>query len=483
MKIIFLVVKTELTCISEKSWFEKHTPKVYADLVINQTPIKKLTQWVECIKKNDHNLPTCALIVGPNGCGKSLSATIICELFNFNIIYFDALHFRKKNSLKTTLLDVLASENITCFMKDKKQSIIILDRIDELGMQQIGNLSKIIHPHRKNAKFKPTHKSNPIICICNNKYTKATKSFTDKTFKIEFKQPSYDALCHMMKQICTTEHLVMNESMCDKIINHTKRDIRKIKQILYDLSNLTANKNQITESTLEIIFKRNAAKDHDVQLFNAATNLLTNYNNLNHSDKNHLFFVDVVKIPLLIQENYLNMINSDYDDMSTAQTIAHNISDGDIIFNHIKSNNMWQFSEMWSPALTLMPCHTLNSQKKHATTQVNLNFPVIFGKTTSVTRKIEHLNNIKLVIPSCKNIHLSILIKIILNQITNIDILIQTAALNKLKKYGKTHADILNCILSLAKIYPDNIYKSIISTKNQKHILSLLDDKLNLMSN
>ncbi len=144
----------------------------------------------------------------------------------------------------------------------------------------------------------------PIVCICNDRYCEKIRSLVNYCLDIKFQKPDRQLIAKRIRQIASIERVSITDRALSEIITGFQSDIRQIISYVEHLSKyVTSN---ITESTLN----EDSLKDSSVMLtpFDVCKKLMNQLaaRSLTLNQKMNYFFTDSDKIPLLIQENYLD---------------------------------------------------------------------------------------------------------------------------------------------------------------------------------
>ena len=100
-------------------------------------------------------------------------------------------------------------------------------------------------------------------------------------------------------------------------------------------------------------------------------------------DKLDLFFIDHEFVPLLVQDNYLNMFQ-DHDDIEALANAADFVSQGDLVNIKIRTEQNWSLLPNYGTLSSVAPCILADGTASYP------GFPQWLGKNSSA-RKAKRL--------------------------------------------------------------------------------------------
>lgn len=251
--------------------------------------------FIKCLKKYNHILMT-----GSSGIGKTLSIKLIFDDKKYDIIYYEdecLFDFFKNNNNKS--------------LKDKNK-VIIVDNIEELGIDKINNITNII-------KSKILNPKNIVIFICNDTQIdyKKINLLKKYIYNLKFNTPNINETKIFIKNLCINNFINIKDNEINAIILSKYNDIRAIiNDILFykeSINNNNIYKKDINFNIFENLNKMTSKIELDEKI-----NIFKKYDNLD----------------MMLYENYCNTKNTDINRISN---ISQNLS----YFDTFKSDNVF----------------------------------------------------------------------------------------------------------------------------------------------
>lgn len=471
----------------ENSWHEKYKPASIKELVCNNDSVKILCEWLNdydmmknnlnknkksskkhnCepefrsddknFKKNKkNNYKPNLLICGNHGIGKTSALDIVTKKYNYDVL--DINVFLKNNLKGKNMNSIFCGNNIINMIDDVKQKkILIIDDVDSLS--SVTDKTSILTLIKSNeAQF-----CFPIIFVSNSQHSKFLSEIKKKSNIVRFKTPSYTELRCIIENITKCENMVINEMLLDKIIENSQYDIRKLISILHDIKTIFGK--NITDEQIDYYFETIGKKDIDVELYTATNNLLFNYKNI--SDCYTYYDKEKVLLPLMLLQNYINVINIGKN-IDKICEISECFSIGDVIENNIYGDQIWDIQDIHGLYCCVLQSYLLRKIKDKLKNQ-KITFTIDLNKTSikninkkNITGICKYYNNTDIfdILRICE-----IVKKIIhypLNEFENIIVK------NKMK------FDIIDTILKIDKI---NESKISLTTKQKRDIATLFSEE------
>ena len=415
-------------------WTDKWKPSNISEIVGHKSQIKKIKEWLKNIK----SLKSQTLIIsGNHGIGKTLTVKLILEEFNYypKIIYPNEI---KEHRLLDDFEDFYNHKNsIYSKMKtnNKHKSNIALIFDDTENISLTSEKKYIINIFKENNK----HKSFPLIFIANNQHSKLLNDLKKNSPEVKFYTPTTYEITQLIKKVCKKEKLKFIDNLCyDKIINFSQNDIRKLINILQELSYHFKKDNEKVKISLKDVdkfIKKSREKNIDIGLFDATSSLINKYEDYDNIYK--LYESEKVLLPLMIHENYKKKVLSsknDWDDvLYNMVKISDSISRGDNIETSIYTDQNWYLQNIHGFYTCLNTSYWIN-KNNDKDIKGPLKFSSDLNKTSLKNINKKNISNL-LKIVSKKSVQEILMLNRIANHLITNDK--QEELVNKLQSYDK----------------------------------------------
>ena len=386
--------------IMDSLWINKYRPTNLNQIIGHKLQIKKFIEWVNTLKNKTKN--NAIIISGNHGIGKTLTIQLILEKMGYitriinpneikdfrNLDDFDE-YYNQQNSILSKLN----------FYKDKNNKIAII--FDETENISLTSEKKYIMDI-----FKENNKTNsfPLIFISNNQHSKLLNDLKKNCEELKFYSPSSFEIKELINTIIKNENLKIknSEELLDKIINFSQYDIKRLINILQELS---YHYDEITDiKQLDTFFEKSRQKNIDIGLYEATEKILNNYNDYESVMK--LYETEKVLLPLMIHEHYLKKIltkcKQPWDKVlySLVKT-SDSISRGDNIETSIYTDQNWYLQNIHGFYTCINTSFWIN--------KINLNFKLTvdkmkfssdLNKTSLKNINKKNINNLLKIIPN-----------------------------------------------------------------------------------
>jgi len=451
----------------DKLWINKYKPKVLNEIIGHKIQIKKIKDWINNLNNNKNQS---IIITGSHGIGKSLTIKIIFEEMDYliRIIYPNQIkdhrtlddfndYYNHNNSIYSKIN----------FIDEKKKKIIVIFEETE-NITLTSERKYIMDIFKENNK----KKAFPLIFISNNQHSKLLNDLKKNCEEIKFNAPNSIEISNLIKKICLNENIkLQDDDIIESIINFSQYDIRRLINILQELSYHYENKCIDKNNLLEFINK-SREKNIDIGLFEATFKILNNYNNYETIMK--LYENEKVLLPLMIHENYLSkVLNKTKEPWETIifnlVKISDSISRGDNIETSIYTDQNWYLQNIHGFYTCLNTSYWINKSNKD--TKINMSdikFSTDLNKTSLKNINKKNITNLLKFIPNK-----SIYEILIINKISNYFISLnnENELINIISEYNKdvTIKEIELCM----KIDKTSEYK-LLGTKDKKKIIKYI---------
>ncbi|ARF09319.1 replication factor C large subunit [Catovirus CTV1] len=334
---------------------------------------------------------SCLLVTGNHGVGKTCSVHTILHELGYKIQTINFSRIQKAENMKD-LIDRLTNTTDVMDMieeRTKVKSALVVDEVESLVSKlEIGCVMALIESNDLRWHY-------PIIFISNNQHNKFINEIKKKSHEIMMWQPFPDTMMILLNKIREKEKIVLQDRMvCNKIVEHSQKDFRRLVTILQDIKYVYENKT-ITHQIINEYCNLAKRKDIDYDLFKASSNIIHQYMGIDDTLRYHE--TDKVNLPLMMQENYIKSINMETDKLkkyNTAKDITLSLSKGDVIENYIYGNQNWSIHEVHGFYACVYPSYLINSiSNSDEPKNFRLDFPSDLNRTS--IKKINKKNILK----------------------------------------------------------------------------------------
>lgn len=217
----------------------KYQPKTSKEIIGQNEAIKKLKDFVVNFKKQKKNA---ALLYGPSGTGKTISAYVIAKELNLEILEVNASDVRNADQINSLLGSAIGQMSL--FSKGK---LILVDEIDGLsGTKDRGGLQAITKLIEKS--------SFPIVLTATNPWDYKFSNLKRRAEMIEFIPLDYLSIFEILKNICSKEKIRYEEEILKGLARRAGNDARAA---INDLQTLSMEAKELTKESLEELGERN----------------------------------------------------------------------------------------------------------------------------------------------------------------------------------------------------------------------------------
>ena len=252
-----------------EDWTEKYRPKSLDEIVGNEKAVIELRKWANSWVKGvpKHRA---VILSGKPGTGKTSSAIALANDFGWTSIELNTSDARNAQKIKTVATYGAVNETFTndgSFISSQSggHKLIILDEADNLYEKKVessegsGDLSDRGGKKAIVETIKIT--SQPIILIVNDYYSLikgSGESLRSISKLIRFYDPYPNQISNLLKRICLSEGINVDQKVLQNIADRSKADIRSA---VNDLQSVCMNRTQVDTANLEVLGYRDREKD------------------------------------------------------------------------------------------------------------------------------------------------------------------------------------------------------------------------------
>jgi len=237
---------------------------------------------------------------------------------------FNASDVRSKKAMKEAFGDITGSYTLQFRTKNaagknekRKKRCIIMDEVDGMGAGDRSGMSELIQLIK--------HSRVPIICICNDRQSQKMKSLLPYCMDLRYRRPVKTMIAKRAIEVARLEGLSVEQNAAEAIVESCGNDVR---QVLNALQMWASNNKGTSTMTYKGLKEREHSINKDeilrVSLFDAAKTIVEGRRGLMGAGKeaerssffkrNDAYFVDYNFVGLLVQQNYLKIMQPQFNE-------------------------------------------------------------------------------------------------------------------------------------------------------------------------
>lgn len=320
-------------------WINKYKPVETSQIIGNASQINQFRDWLNGLNQNKNQ---CIIVSGNQGLGKTLTIRLLLEEMGYIVRIINPNEI-KDHRIYDDFNDYYNFTNsvyskVDFSHENKKKIALIFDETENITLTS--EKKYVMDIYKENNKSK----SFPLIFISNNQHSKLLNDLKKGCNEIIFTNPNLSELRNLVKKIGFQENITWDsENLIDKLIDFSQNDIRRLINLLQELSYHLVDR-KVTDVNLSEFIEKSREKNIDIGLFDSTERILNNY--LDYETIIKLYESEKVLLPLMIHENYLKKIlNKTKDSWSNIINNIVNVSDsisrGDNIETSIYTDQNW----------------------------------------------------------------------------------------------------------------------------------------------
>lgn len=384
-------------------WSEKYRPKTLLGLVGNSNQIREICEWFKRFKSKDSSIKRSLLFSGCPGTSKTTVAHIVMHEFGYDVKEYNASDVRNKVLVEENLNRLVNMDQVD---RDSRKDFhpfgIIMDEVDGMSSGDKGGmlqLIKTINPARGKNTISKVERHQlinrwipPIICICNNNYDKKIKELKKDCLEIKFDKPNITQLCAVIDNICKQEHLNMTSGAKKYVAELSQGDFRRLVFLLQNFSNI--KRDEISVNDLCEYYEVIGRKTLDLNSYEITDKIFQEQTKIDDILK--LYETDKSLLPMMVHENYLDMINAQHtsidNKLDCCISSMESIATGDIIEKIMYNTQSWYLQPIHGLASCYIPHYYANQSKIYAHPRIE--WTSTLSKFSYQRANIKNINNI-----------------------------------------------------------------------------------------
>jgi replication factor C subunit 1 len=398
-------------------WINKYKPFNLSEIIGNKNQINKFKEWLHDLPNNKNQA---ILISGKQGLGKTLIIKLILEEFKYIVKVIkpndikDHRIYDDFNDYYNFLNSIYSKIEFNNYVS--KKIALIFDETENISLNS--EKKYVLDIFKYNNKFK----SFPLIFIYNNQHSKLLNDLKKYCNELIFTQSSNNDLTIFINNILLKENIkVENETIIEKIILFSQYDIRRLINILQELSYHLDN-NIITNNNINEFIEKSREKNIDIGLYESTNIILNNF--LEYDNIIKLYESEKVLLPLMIHENYIKKVltknkGSTNDILHNLINISDSISKGDNIETSIYTDQNWYLQNIHGFYTCINTSYWINKNKNYNIKINDIKFGSDLNKTSLKNINKKNINNLSKLINIKSNQEILMLNKICNHFINN----------------------------------------------------------------
>ena len=347
-------------------WTDKYHPRKISDIIGQKSVISRFENWLQKYQNDDEDNERCILLTGQSGLGKSSSAMCILNNYGYDIKEFNASDIRTKAQIEESLYNLIDVKQVL----RGKPVAIIMDEIDGISGGDKGGLSeliKYINPNRGKGNRKKEDqempvKLPPIVCICNNVTDKKLQDFRKDCLELQFRTPQPEDMRQLLNRVCEAEHLKLDDSACDLVIEYAQGDFRRLITYLQSVDSLLIDNNMVLGADeIEQCNFIIGEKSMDLDLVDGVKHLLTTKDvdpNLSlkvYNNHKSQFICSIYEnyIQLIMNNGTAKNMDQIMTKLEKMETVIDDVAWSDMVDKIMHKNQLWYLHKVHG----LLSCH------------------------------------------------------------------------------------------------------------------------------
>lgn len=216
-------------------WTKKYRPKTLAEVAGNKKAKDSLVAWLESWKQTSPS-KRAALLHGPAGTGKTVTAEAVAHDLGYDIIEINASDRRNAKAL-TKIVGSAAIEGVLL----SRKRLVLLDEIDGINLREdagaIAAVVKIVESA-----------NSPLVLTANDIWDPKIRSLRSRCLLIEFKRLGVRETIPYLEKVCKSEGVEADSDALRVIHDRNKGDVRSM---INDLQTALAGRKRLVLANVE----------------------------------------------------------------------------------------------------------------------------------------------------------------------------------------------------------------------------------------
>ena len=448
-------------------WINKYKPSNIDEIIGNNEKINIISEWLNNITNTNNGI----IISGTHGIGKTLTLELILKNMNYIVRIINPIDI-KEHRVYNDFNDYYNFNNSIYSkinLNNNNKVAVIIDEIENITLTSEKKF--IMDIYKQNNKLK----SFPLIFISNNQHSKLLTELKKTCNEIIFTVPTIIEIKQIISNICNTENITFaSDKIIDDIITYSQYDIRRLINLLQELSYHSINGTITNQHVIEFINK-SKEKNINIGLFDSTSKILNNY--LDYETTIKYYESEKVLLPLMIHENYLKKILYKSKDLWTnIINISDSLSYGDNIETSIYTDQNWYLQNIHGFFTCYNTSYWINkNNNNYKLNNDKLKFSLDLNKTSLKNINRKNILNLSKIINNKSNLEILMLNRICNNFIENNK---EEELIKILNGYGK---EVSIKEIELCLKIDKTIEFNKLASKDKKRIIKTINNKKKIL--
>lgn len=359
---------------------DRYAPRHSNDIVGNSEAVNALLAWLTDRRRKVPG-KRCVMLSGPGGCGTTTAARLCLQEAGFDVVDSNASALRTGSEMRAQL-EGLGSVSRTIFSRRPKA--LLLDEVDALMKGDTGGADEVIAFMTDDDPPVTSRRRVPVVATCRQTTYGKIAELTKKSDVIAFERVRDEDLRRFVRMIEAEQGLSLGDAT-GQLVTAANGDVRQLLTSLQLWGERVAN----------------SQRDEHVDVNRAIERLMRGDGAADMHGGLLLFDTDSAILPLMMHENYLDVMRDDGASVESAARASELMSCGDVVDEYIYGHQAWQLNAFYGVCSVVGPSqvcwgvrqtrpeHTAKRRKRE-----ELRFGTLWSKTSNTFARKKRLRHL-----------------------------------------------------------------------------------------
>ncbi len=233
-------------------WTQKYRPKTLAQVVGNKEAVDKVLAWLK--RFNAGKAKKAALLSGPPGTGKTVTAEAVANDLNYVLVETNASDFRTADQIEKVVAKGAGCQTLDQVFGAGAGKLVLFDEVDGIsGQGDRGGVGAIIKVIKET--------SSPVLLTANDLYSPRLRELRQYCYEVNFKKLDENAVAAYLSKICESEGI---QADLESLLTITRNVDGDLRAAINSLQALAEGKKTLRPEDI-ILYRR----DEQVQVYEA----------------------------------------------------------------------------------------------------------------------------------------------------------------------------------------------------------------------